>query len=65
MSIVGTLLGCEHCACSCRDVRCGSVVDVHLNDVSMKDFSKKSCCLRKMQVSQNLCHKLLLVIPHP
>ena len=49
LSNVGTVLGCEHCACSCRDVRSGSVMGVHLNDVHMKDISKKSCyCWRKI-----------------
>ena len=42
LSIVGTVLGCEDCACSCRDVLCDSVMGVHLNDVRMKDVSKKS-----------------------
>jgi len=32
MSDVRIALGCEHYACSCRDVHCGSVMDVRLND---------------------------------
>jgi hypothetical protein len=48
VSSVGTVLGCEHSACSCRDVRSGSVMDVHLNVVRTKDVSKNNCCLRKI-----------------
>jgi hypothetical protein len=49
MCIVGTILGCEHCARLCRDARSGTVMCVHLNDVRMKDVSKNSCYfLRKI-----------------
>jgi len=49
MSNVGAVLGCEHCACSCRDVHSGFGMDVHFNDVGVKDVSKNSCyCLRKI-----------------
>ena len=48
MSYVGAVLGFEHSACLCRDVPSGSVMDVPLIDVHMRDVSKNTCCLRKI-----------------
>ena len=46
MRNVGNVLGGELCACLCRDVCSGSVMD--LNDVCVKDVCKNCYCLRKI-----------------